>query len=164
MALIKNGTFVEDTWIDAGDEDALTDQACVVSLGRWQSETVALRARNAPLGVRLEAGESPEAIADDIDQFDLIKLNFPAFKDGRAYSYARMLRQRYGYTRELRATGNVLRSQLQFMHRVGFDAFEVDERITPKVYAEEIGRLHEVYQPSADDEDTVIEKRVNHKG
>lgn len=160
MALIKDGAFAQDTWIDAGDEDALTDQASVVSLHRWQSETDALKARNAPLGLRLDAGENPEAIANDIDQFDLIKLNFPAFKDGRAYSYARMLRQRYGYTRELRATGNVLRSQLQFMHRVGFDAFEVDERITPEVYAEEVSRLHEVYQPSADDEDTVIEKRV----
>lgn len=160
MALIKDGAFADDTWIDANDNEALTDQATVVSLHRWQSETDTLKARNAPLGLRLDAGESPEVIADDIDQFDLIKLNFPAFKDGRAYSYARMLRQRYGYTRELRATGNVLRSQLQFMHRVGFDAFEVDERITPEVYAEEVGRLHAVYQPSADDEDTVINKRA----
>lgn len=160
MALIKNGAFADDTWIDANDNEALTDQATVVSLHRWQSETDVLKARNAPLGLRLDAGESPEAIADDIDQFDLIKLNFPAFKDGRAYSYARMLRQRYGYTRELRATGNVLRSQLQFMHRVGFDAFEVDDRITPEVYAKEVSRLHEVYQPSADDEHTVFDKRV----
>lgn len=160
MALIKNGAFADDTWIDANDDDALTDQATVVSLHRWQSETDALKARNAPLGLRLDAGESPEAIADDVDQFDLIKLNFPAFKDGRAYSYARMLRQRYGYTRELRATGNVLRSQLQFMHRVGFDAFQVDDRITPEVYAEEVSKLHEVYQPSADDEHTVFDKRA----
>lgn len=159
MALIKNGAFADDTWIDANDNEALTDQATVVSLHRWQSETDVLKSRNAPLGLRLDAGESPEAIADDIDQFDLIKLNFPAFKDGRAYSYARMLRQRYGYTRELRATGNVLRSQLQFMHRVGFNAYEVDERITPEIYHSEIERLHQVYQPSADEEKTVIEKR-----
>ncbi len=160
MPLIKNGALADDAWIDAGDDETLTDQASVVSLQRWQRDTEALRARNAPLGLRLDAGESPEAIADDIDQFDLIKLNFPAFKDGRAYSYARMLRQRYGYARELRATGNVLRSQLQFMHRVGFDAFEVDDRITPEIYAEEISRLHEVYQPSADDEHTVFDKRL----
>lgn len=159
MPLIKNGDFADDTWIDAGDDETLTDQASVVSLHRWQSETEALRARNAPLGLRLDAGESPDAIANDIGQFDLIKLNFPAFKDGRAYSYARMLRQRYGYSRELRATGNVLRSQLQFMHRVGFDAYDVDERITPEVYNEEISKLHEVYQPSADDRNTVIRKR-----
>lgn len=159
MALIKNGAFADDSWIDVSDDEALTDQASVVSLQRWQNETEALRARNAPLGLQLNAGESPEAIADDVDQFDLIKLNFPVFKDGRAYSYARMLRQRYGYSRELRATGNVLRSQLQFMHRVGFDAYEVDDRITPKVYAEEINKLHEVYQPSADSRSTVIGKR-----
>ncbi len=119
-----------------------------------------MRARNAPLGLRLEPGQSPEAVADDLDHFEVIMLNFPAFKDGRAYSYARMLRQRYGYTRELRATGNVLRSQLQFMHRVGFNAYEVDDRITPEIFAEEVGRLHQVYQPSADDEKTVIEKRL----
>ena len=160
MPLIKNGALADDAWIDAGDDETLTDQASVVSLQRWQRDTEALRARNAPLGLRLDAGENPESIANDIDQFDLIKLNFPAFKDGRAYSYARMLRQRYGYARELRATGNVLRSQLQFMHRVGFDAFEVDDRITPEIYAEEISRLHEVYQPSADDEHTVFDKRL----
>lgn len=159
MVLIKNGAYVEDTWVQVADGAPLTEQASVVSLKHWQEEKESLRTRNAPLGLRLEAGESPESVAGDLNHFEVIMLNFPAFKDGRAYSHARMLRQRYGYTRELRATGNVLRSQLQFMHRVGFDAFDVDDRITPEVYAGEIGRLGQVYQSSADDEKTVIEKR-----
>ena len=159
MVLLKDGAYADDTWVQVGDDEALTDKASVVSLTRWKDEAPALRERNAPLGLRLEAGESPDAIADDIDRFEVIMLNFPAFKDGRAYSYARLLRQRYGYTRELRATGDVLRSQLQFMHRVGFDTFDVDKRITPEVYADEVGKIGNVYQPSVIDEDTVLEKR-----
>lgn len=160
MVLLKDGAYADDTWVQVSDDEALTDKASVVSLTRWQNETAALRTRNAPLGLRLEAGESPDAIADDIDRFEVIMLNFPAFKDGRAYSYARLLRQRYGYTRELRATGDVLRSQLQFMHRVGFDTFDVDERITPDVYANEVEKIGNVYQPSVIDEETVLEKRA----
>lgn len=159
MVLLRDGDYAEDIWVQADDNDPLTDKASVVSLTRWKSETEALRSRNAPLGLRLEAGESPDAIADDIDNFEVIMLNFAAFKDGRAYSYARLLRQRYGFTGELRATGDVLRSQLQFMHRLGFDTFDVDTRITPEVYANEIGKFSNVYQPSVVDQDTVIEKR-----
>jgi uncharacterized protein (DUF934 family) len=159
MVLLKDGEYADDIWTQVDDNDPLTDKASVVSLTRWKSETETLRARNAPLGLRLEAGESPDAIADDIDNFEVIMLNFPAFKDGRAYSYARLLRQRYGFTGELRATGDVLRSQLQFMHRMGFDTFDVDTRITPEVYANEVARISNVYQPSVVAQDTVIEKR-----
>lgn len=164
MVLLKDGAYAEDAWVQVGDDETLTDKASVVSLTRWQNETSALRERNAPLGLRLEAGESPDAIADDVDRFEVIMLNFAAFKDGRGYSYARMLRQRYGYTRELRATGDVLRSQLQFMHRVGFDTYDVDERITPDVYAIEVGKIGNVYQPSVIDEETVLEKRAKGQG
>jgi len=160
MALIKNGAYIDDTWTKVSDEEALADNTnAIVSLTRWQKESELLSKRNAPLGLRLEAGESPEAITADLAAFDLIELSFPAFKDGRAYSYARMLRQDYGYEGELRATGDVLRSQVSFMHRVGFDAFEVDTRITPEVLAAELARYSHKYQPSSDDAATVIELR-----
>lgn len=160
MPLIKNGGYIEDTWTRITDDEAISDNTkAIVSLARWQAERDQLSKRNAPLGLRLEAGESPEAISDDLAAFSLIELSFPAFKDGRAYSYARMLRQEFGYEGELRATGEVLRSQVSFMHRVGFDAFDVDERITPEVLATEFARYSFRYQPSADDATTVIERR-----
>jgi uncharacterized protein (DUF934 family) len=160
MALIKDGSIVDDPWTPVADDAPIPESgAAIVSLNRWLGDIDALKARSAPLGLRLEAGESPEEIADEARHFDVIILNFPAFKDGRAYSYARMLRQTFGYKNELRATGEVLRSQLLFMHRVGFDAFEVDDRITPAVLAHELSRLTEKYQPSADNGETIIDKR-----
>ena len=162
MALIKNGAFAEDSWTHIADDETLDQNThAIVSLSRWNEERESLKARNAPLGLRLEAGESPEAVAEDLSSFHLIELNFPAFKDGRAYSYARMLRQEFGFEGELRASGDVLRSQLQFMHRVGFDAFEVDERITPDVLKTELSRFTHRYQPSSDGVPTVLDQRLD---
>ena len=67
----------------------------------------------------------PDEIAAHLDDLDLIALDFPAFTDGRAYSQARQLRTKLGYTGELRATGNVLADQAGFLIQVGFDTFEV---------------------------------------
>ena len=162
MALIKDGQFSEDVWVRVADEESLSEETrAVVSLSRWKEEKANLLQRNAPLGIRLEPGENPESISEDVNAFSLIEVSFPAFKDGRGYSYARMLRQDYGYEGELRATGNVLRSQLSFMHRVGFNAFEVDERITPDVVAKELSRYSHRYQPSVNGGRTVLEERAN---
>ena len=53
----------------------------------------------------------------------LIILDFPKFTDGRAYTQARLLRERLGYTGELRASGAVFIDQLPFLLRCGFDSF-----------------------------------------
>ncbi len=84
--------------------------------------------RGTPLGIRLHSDQSPELIAADVPQFAVVALEFPKFRDGRAYSYARLLRERYGFKGELRAVGDVLLEQLFFMLRTGFDAFEIRER------------------------------------
>ena len=81
--------------------------------------------RAAPIGVRLKAGQHLEVIAAHGARLALVALEFPKFTDGRAYSYARLLRERYGYKGELCAVGQVLRDQLLFMHRCGFDAYEI---------------------------------------
>jgi len=126
MPLIKDGRLVEDPWrFLEDDEPAPEAGAIAVSLARWRREQNALLARAWPLGVRLAAGQHPEAIVPQLDRLALIALEFPKFTDGRAYSYARLLRDRYAYRGELRAVGQVLRDQLLFMHRAGFDAFEI---------------------------------------
>ena len=89
-------------------------------------------------------------IAADLARFALIALDFPKFSDGRAYSTARLLREKYGFTGELRAMGNVLADQIPFMRRVGFDSFEVTHAPTRRALTE--GRIAEVklhYQPAA---------------
>lgn len=151
MPLIKDGQLVADPWVQLDDDAPLTpDLQPIVTLERWQAERESLRQRNAPLGIRLKSDQSPALIAEDIDHFDVIALEFPKFTDGRAYSSARLLRERYGYKGELRAVGVVLRDQFFFLLRSGFDALEVADPKVAEAWAEATSEISVVYQPTAD--------------
>ena len=151
MALIKNKKIVPDTWeyID-NDLPIPSEGQIIVSLTRWQTERHQLTRRKGTLGIRLTSEESAETIADDLTFFDLVALEFPTFKDGRAYSTARLLRERYHYKGELRAVGEVLRDQLQFMLRCGFDAFEYAGRTVPEEAITAFGDIDAFYQTVGD--------------
>jgi len=150
MALIREGQLVDDPWTAVADDESLPDGPAVVSLARWTTERESLRGHTHPLGIRLASSEAPDAIADDLGRFGLVCLEFPKFQDGRAYSYARKLRQRYGFKGELRAVGNVLRDQFLFMHRCGFDAFEVVDAGAAEAWKRALSEISVVYQPAAD--------------
>jgi uncharacterized protein (DUF934 family) len=151
MPLIKNDQIADDPWIAVDDEDVLPEGApAIVSLARWRAERETLAGRNAPLGIRLGAHQSPWEIVDDLDRFQMIALEFPSFGDGRAYSYARLLRERHGYRGELRAVGQVLRDQALFMRRCGFDAFEVAEGTAVDGWREALDEISVFYQPTED--------------
>ena len=151
MPLIKDGRLAEDTWIHLGDEEPIAPGAhAIVSLERWQAERDTLATRNAPLGLRLKSDQSPELVAEDLGRFDVIALEFPKFTDGRAYSNARVLRERYGFNGELRAVGQVLRDQLVFMLRGGFDAFEVAGATTAEAWNEILAEISVFYQAAGD--------------
>ena len=147
MPLIKDGKLVADPWQGSGDG---TEAPLIVSLEAWQANEGGVQDRNAPIGIRLASDQAPALIADDVARFDVIALEFPKFNDGRAYSYARLLRERYGYKGELRAVGNVLRDQFLFMHRCGFDAFEVADASAAAVWEEALREISVWYQPTAD--------------
>ncbi len=152
MPLIKDGNFVEDTWRHLDDEDAVpTGEPVTVSWARWGRDRAALDGRNGgPLGLRLPNDVPPATVNGDVDRFDLIVLNFPRFTDGRAYSQARLLKARYGFKGELRAAGNVLRDQLQFMRRCGIDSFEVGERAIAENWLNAFADFDLFYQPAGD--------------
>jgi uncharacterized protein (DUF934 family) len=151
MPLIKHDALVHDPWVAAGDEGPLPVEAhVIVTLERWQDARAHLLARNGRLGIRLRSDQPPALIAEDLDRFDLIALEFPQFKDGRAYSHARLLRARYGFTGELRAVGNVLRDQLVFMQRCGFDAFEVADERALDGWRRATREISVRYQPATD--------------
>ena len=97
----------------SADDAPLPDGAVIVSLTRFQKERDALLARNAPLGVRLQPSENPEELGDDVHHLSLMVLEFPKFRDGRAFSWARMLRTRLGFTGEIRAVGDFLYDQVE---------------------------------------------------
>ena len=127
MALVRDGAVVEDAFVLVDADEPLPEEGAVlVSLARWQAERDALLQRGEAVGVKLNSDESPELIADDLDKIAMVALDFPVFRDGRAYSYARMLRERFGYQGEVRAVGDVLMEQLHFMLRTGFNAFELN--------------------------------------
>ena len=149
----QGGAFRSDPWVVAPAGEPLPDRAVIVSRQRWLAERALLMGRNTPLGLRLEAGERVDDLATDLARFSLIALAFPTFADGRAFSTARLLRDKYAYRGELRAVGNVLSDVVPFMRRVGFDSFEVTHGPTRRALSE--GRIAEVtlhYQPGARDE------------
>lgn len=159
MPLIKDNAFVENTFTHVADGEALPEGPAVVSFKRWQAERETLAARNAPLGVRLTSDQSPEALGDDIHHFALIELEFPKFRDGRAYSWARILRQRLGFKGELRAVGDVLRDQWLFMSRVGIDAFEVRPGTRIEDFRAALSEQTVFYQSAGDRIRNVLELR-----
>ena len=75
--------------------------------------------------MQLEPGDSVKDIEGDLDKFELIAINFPTFNDGRGYSMAKLLRDRFGFKKELRAVGDVMRDQIFYLQRCGFNAYEV---------------------------------------
>jgi uncharacterized protein (DUF934 family) len=151
MPLIKDDRIADDPWTSVDDEELLPEGApAIVSLARWRAERDTLAGRNAPLGIRLRADQPPGEIAAELDRFQMIALEFPSFGDGRAYSYARLLRARHGYRGELRAVGQVLRDQALFMRRCGFDAFEVAEGTGIAGWRAALGEISVFYQPAED--------------
>ncbi len=151
MPLIKDSRLADDPWVTVGDEEPLPEGApAIVSLERWQAEGGALRRRNAPLGMRLRSDQPPSLIAEDLEHFAVVALDFPKFTDGRPYSYARLLRERHHFRGELRAVGDVLRDQALFLLRCGFDTFEVAEGTAAEAWAKAQAAISVRYQPAGD--------------
>ncbi|EDX89525.1 MULTISPECIES: DUF934 domain-containing protein [unclassified Alcanivorax] len=127
--VIIDGAIVDNQWQRLeGDtlEGELPIGNIIVPLAYWQANRDALLSRG-DVAVWLAPGEEPKDLEDDLGALPLVAIHFPAFKDGRGYSYARELRTRYNFKGEVRATGDVLRDQLFYMTRCGFNAFEVRE-------------------------------------
>jgi uncharacterized protein (DUF934 family) len=160
MPLIKQGQPIADPFVHVADEALLpAEGGVIVGLARWQEDRGLIEPRNAPVGVRLKPSDPVEQIAGDLDRLSVVALEFPKFNDGRAMSQARLLRERYGYRGEIRATGKVLRDLLLFLHRCGFDAFEVADNVTAEIVAKSLGEFSFFYQPAADGEPSVVERR-----
>ena len=160
MQYVKNSKIRPDEWLHADTDGPLPAAGdLIVPLARWRAEKDQLLARKTRLGVRLASSESPEIIRDDLGRFDLIALEFPVFRDGRAYSYARLLREQYGFKGELRAVGNVLYDQFSFMHRCGFDAYEVQKDIDAQRFSRALSEFTVRYQPDPDGSPSAIELR-----
>jgi uncharacterized protein (DUF934 family) len=139
--LIKGRAIIEDRWTLLREATSLADvpgeTAVIVPLALWKSEHDALVTRK-DVGVWLKPDDDPGVLAADIGSLPLIAIDFPKFVDGRGYSSARLLRDKYRFGGELRAIGDVLRDQLYYLRQCGFDAFAVR---ADRNFADAIGGL-----------------------
>ncbi len=157
MALYKHGGFAPDPWQRVDVLESLPQEGrMIVNLANWRLLTSLRQPTNVAFGLLLEPGQPVEAIADDLPNLALVVIGFPKFTDGRGYSMAHQLRDRYNYKDELRATGDVLFDQLQFMARCGFDAFEISDPVTIRLLEEGHSPIvQHFYQPGEGSEQKV---------
>jgi uncharacterized protein (DUF934 family) len=121
--IIKDGAIVNDNWqVIEADAESIPEGAVIIPLSFWNERKDELSQRTQ-LGVWLDSDESPELIAESLSCFEVVAINFPAFVDGRGFSYARELREKHQYHGEIRAIGGFIRDQLYFLKRCGFNAF-----------------------------------------
>jgi uncharacterized protein (DUF934 family) len=163
---VNAGTLIVDRKIAANDWASVADDAAlpasgkvIVSLKRWRAEREALAASGLAVGVRLPNTEDVTAMAAEVSGQPLIALEIPKFADGRAYSQARVLRERYGYRGEIRAVGDVLHDQLFHMYRCGINAFELRADQNAEDCLRAFGDYDLAYQHAADRMGTVWERR-----
>jgi len=152
MAIIKDKQVVDDTWTQLGDDDAVPPSGdVIVSLARWLRGETALQSRSGKVGVRLTSSDLAEDLRDHLEGLSLVAVEFPKFADGRGYTQARVLRERLGYRGELRAVGDVLRDQLFYMWRCGFDAFALKPGKDVQGALDAFDDFSVKYQPAADE-------------
>ncbi|MDB5495725.1 MAG: hypothetical protein JWP86_3062 [Phenylobacterium sp.] len=152
--------LVEDPFTAVADDIDVPPGDVIISLTRFQAEGDRLLSEGRAVGVRLESEETVEALAYDLPRIAVVALAFPKYRDGRAYTSARLLRERYGFQGEVRAVGDVLREQAGFMVRCGFDAFEPADGSTPEQWERAAHRFRHVYQRGADDRPPAFVERA----
>ena len=164
MPLVKNGKISGDAFVHVPDDAAIPeDGAILISSARFLDDPQTLLRRAGKIGVIWPNNRDVDDLVPYLDRLALIALVFPTFRDGRAYSQARLLRERHLYRGELRATGQVLRDQFVFMLRAGFDAFEVKKAGDADAFALTAKRYSVFYQPTGDGRITALHQRMQQR-
>jgi uncharacterized protein (DUF934 family) len=155
--LLRDGKPVaNDPWtILADDQPAAEGSDVVVSVRRLLAEAEALFGRSGRTGVIIASSEAVEEIGAYVSQLALICVDFPAYRDGRGFTTARLLRERYHYKGPLRATGDVLQDLVFFMLRCGIDELVLKAKDPEAAFAQAAKTFTKVYQPAADGRPTV---------
>jgi len=161
---LEAGRFfaADDRFTVVADDLPVPEGDVIVSLARFKAEGAALSAHGRDVGVQVEADQSVEDLAYDLPNVAVVSavfLTFPKFRDGRAFTSGRLLRERYAFTGEVRAVGDVLREQAGFMVRCGFNAFAPADGSTPEQWAAAANRFRHVYQRAADDREPAFAER-----
>ena len=159
MPLVKGGKIAADPFAHVADGAELPQGCVLVSAARFLEDPDALLKRGK-VGVIWPNSRDVDDLVPYLDRLAAVALVFPTFRDGRAYSQARLLRERYSYRGELRATGQVLRDQFVFMLRAGFDSFDVKKQADAEAFAQTVHRYSVFYQPTGDGKLTALHRRM----
>lgn len=161
MPLVKAGRIVADGFVRVPDDAPLPEDAAVLlPAARLIADARELVQRRAPTGVIWPNDRRIAELAPYLDWLAVVALVFLSFRDGRAYSQARLVRERHQFRGELRATGQVLRDQLLFLQRAGFDAFEITKDSDAAAFAEAVHRYSVFYQPTGDGRTSTLRARL----
>jgi uncharacterized protein (DUF934 family) len=131
--IIVDKKIIQDDWTLVADDFLLTEAKEIINFTRWNNaegtdkDSLIAKRDAGTLGLQMNAGDTADLLADECQGFALINVDFPKFADGRGYSTARLLRERYDFSGQLRAVGDVLFDQLFFMMRCGFNAMAMRE-------------------------------------
>ena len=158
--IIRNRAIIEDNfrYVTSAD-DLAAGGDIIVDLALWNAHKSDLKNHAGKLGVQLPGDAEPDVIADDLSQLAVIAIHFPVFRDGRGFSLARILRGRFGFQGELRATGDVLRDQLFFMQRCGFNAFDPRPDRSIEDALNGLNDFSVVYQADANEKRPIYHRR-----
>jgi uncharacterized protein (DUF934 family) len=164
MPLVKNGKITADLFVHVPDGAELPgDGAILVPAARFLEDPGTILRHSGKVGVIWPNNRNLDDLVPYLDRLAAVALVFPSFRDGRAYSQARLLRERHGYEGELRATGQVLRDQFVFMLRAGFDTFEVRKDSDAEAFAATAKRYSVFYQPTGDGRVTALHRRMQQR-
>ena len=165
--IIKDGQIVTDHWqvfkLAEGENAqtvSLPAEQSLLPLSVWLARKQEVISKGTPIGIWLESDETPEQIAADLGHFSVIAVNFPKFTDGRGFSIARLLRERYAFGGEIRAIGDILFDQLFFLKRCGINAFALraDQNIEKALAG--FATISESYQAAADQPQPLFRRRA----
>ena len=161
MPLVKGGKITPDNFVRIEGEAPVPETGAVlVPAQRFLADADEFMRRTEAVGVIWPNTRNIAELAPYLDRLALVALEFPIFRDGRAYSQARILRERYRFRGEVRATGQVLRDQFLFLLRAGFDAFDVSKPGDAEAFEEAARRYSVFFQPTGDGRMTVARARL----
>jgi len=164
MPLVKNGKISGDAFVHVADDAEIpAGGAVLISAARFLADPETLSRRIGKTGVIWPNNRNVDDLVQYLDRLAVVALVFPTFRDGRAYSQARLLRERFAYRGEMRATGQVLRDQFVFMLRAGFDTFVVKKDSDAEAFANTVKRYSVFYQPTGDGRVTALHRRMQQR-
>jgi uncharacterized protein (DUF934 family) len=151
MVLVKNSTIkTEDNWQYLEEGQDCPSGNIIIDLAYWNENKKELSKHQGKLGLNVAGNEDIETFSSDLSKFELIVITIPVFSDGRGYSLARLIRDSFGFTNEIRANGEILPDQMFYLSRVGFDSFEIADDNLANLAVEKLSEFTVVSQPAAD--------------